>query len=171
MQVALDHVLEMWRSHEAVNRCLLAHTPDAGLDAVPLLKTGKPSKGRTIARNWAHIYESRVAHLRKREKQLMKGAPEFGKGYSPSRKEIEQALAQSSIGVEARLTNAADQCAGRRRADPQKAAAYLPGLSDRPRVAPPRADAAGAQAVRLRPLRGAALGHLGFVVQLIPRLM
>jgi len=106
MQVALDHVLEMWRSHEAVNRCLLAHTPDAGLDAVPLLKTGKPSKGRTIARNWAHIYESRVAHLRKREKQLMKGAPEFGKGYSPSRKEIEQALAQSSIGVEARLTNA-----------------------------------------------------------------
>jgi uncharacterized damage-inducible protein DinB len=106
MQVDLDQVLEMWRSHEAVNRYLLAHTPDAGLDAVPLLKTGKPSKGRTIARNWAHIYESRLAHLRKREKQLMKGAPEFGKGYSPTRKEIEKALAQSSIGVEARLTNA-----------------------------------------------------------------
>lgn len=106
MQVDLEHVLEMWRSHEAVNRYLLDHTPDAGLDAVPLLKTGKPSKGRTIARNWAHIYESRVAHLRAREKKLMKTAPSFAKGYSPTRNEIETALAQSSIGVEARLTNA-----------------------------------------------------------------
>ena len=106
MQVELEQVLEMWRAHEGVNRYLLAHTPDAGLDALPLLKTGKPSKGRNVARNWAHICESRLAHLRRREKQLMQSAPEFAKGYSPSRKEIESALEQSSIGIEARLANA-----------------------------------------------------------------
>ena len=46
----LDAILEAWRSHEAINRYMLAEIPDKGLAAIPLLKSGEPGKGRDVAR-------------------------------------------------------------------------------------------------------------------------
>ena len=100
----LDEILESWRTHEAINRYLLMDIPEAGLAAIPLLKNGLPGKGRDVARQIAHVVDVRVAHFRAAEKALMKGVPEFEKGESPSRKQLEAALEASSRGIEALFT-------------------------------------------------------------------
>lgn len=102
----LDQVLETWRTHERVNRYMLDHIPDAGLEAIPLLKNGQPGKGRTVARVFWHFYEVRESALRKAEKGHLAGLPVIEKGVSPSRAQIEALLEGSSKGVEARFSGA-----------------------------------------------------------------
>jgi uncharacterized damage-inducible protein DinB len=99
----LEAMLELWRRHEGINRHLLAGIPDAGLLAVTLLKTGKPSIGRNVARQFAHCVEVRLSHMRVAEKALVRDVPPLAKGETPSRAYLELALGASSGAVEAQL--------------------------------------------------------------------
>ena len=100
----LDAILDVWRTHNAIDRYLLDEIPEAALAAVPLLKNGLPGKGRDVARQIAHMVDVRVAHFRAAEKALMKDVPDFAKGESPPRRQLEAALEASSCGVEALFT-------------------------------------------------------------------
>lgn len=51
----LDDLLEAWNIHDGINLFILDWVPDEGLDAVTLLKTGKPSPGRNVARIFAPV--------------------------------------------------------------------------------------------------------------------
>jgi uncharacterized damage-inducible protein DinB len=95
----LDAILETWRTHDAINRFMLRHIPDEGLAAIPLLKNGLPGKGRDVARQFAHMVDVRVGHLRASEKAVMKGVPAFEKGESPSRSHLDAALEASGRGI------------------------------------------------------------------------
>jgi uncharacterized damage-inducible protein DinB len=99
--IMLDAILEAWRIHNGITRHLLDNIPDAGLAAIPLLKNGQPGKGRDVARQFAHVVDVRVSHLRASEKALMKGVAPFEKDASPSRALLEAALDASSCGLEA----------------------------------------------------------------------
>ena len=100
----LDAILEAWRTHDAINRYMLDEIPEGGLAAIPLLKNGLPGKGRSAARQIAHMVDVRVAHFHSAEKALMKGVPDFKKGAEPSRQQLQAALEASSRGVEALFT-------------------------------------------------------------------
>lgn len=102
----LDDILEVWRVHERINQFMLTEMPEAGFDAVPLLKTGKPSTGRTVARNFVHMQEVRLSHLRAAEKLHLAGLPAFEKDPTPGREALMAALAASALGVEDRLCSA-----------------------------------------------------------------
>jgi len=96
----LDGILELWRVHEEINDFLLANIPDEGFAAVPLLKTGKPSKGRTVSRQFAHIHAVRVSKI---GREFLKGIPRFDKDASPDREELQAAFRASSHGIAQRL--------------------------------------------------------------------
>ena len=100
----LDAIMEAWRAHDAINLYMLDEIPEAGFAAIPLLKNGMPGKGRSVARQIAHIVDVRVAHLRAAEKASMKGVPDFKKGVDPSRQQLQAALEASSRGIEALFT-------------------------------------------------------------------
>jgi uncharacterized damage-inducible protein DinB len=101
----LDEILRVWRTHESINRWVLDEIPDRGLAAIPLLKNGMPGKGRSVARQFAHLIDVRVSHFRAAEKSLIKRAPEFKKGAEPSRTQLQAALEDSSRGIEALFTH------------------------------------------------------------------
>jgi uncharacterized damage-inducible protein DinB len=103
----LDQMLELWRTHEAINRFMLDNIPEAGLSAVALLKTGKPSTGRNVARQFAHMADVRASHMRVAEKALLRDVPPFAKGETPSRAHLELALSASSAAVEGQLARLA----------------------------------------------------------------
>ncbi|MCB1222102.1 DinB family protein [bacterium] len=102
----LTELTEIWRIHESINMELLGNIPEAAFGAIPLLKDGKPGRGRDIARVFGHIYDVRMSAMRKAEKDEMTEVPVFDKGYSPTRLELEKALIESSVAVVARLRNA-----------------------------------------------------------------
>jgi len=100
----LDAVLAMWHTHDALNRYLLDNIPEAGLSAHPLLKTGKPSTGRSVARVFQHIYDVRVSHIPAAQRKLqLAEMPVIEKGGEPTRSEIERLLAGSGQAVASRL--------------------------------------------------------------------
>src|SRR5688572_13784204 len=102
-------LLEVWRTHEAVNRLLLDAVPEEALGAVPLLKGGKPGKGRDVARVYGHCIDVRMSFMRKAEVAAAGGFKGFDKGYSPLRADIEDALSASSAAVELRFTGAVER--------------------------------------------------------------
>jgi uncharacterized damage-inducible protein DinB len=101
-----ESVLEIWRVHEEINAFLLENIPDEGFEAVPLLRNGKPSTGRTVSRNFAHLHAVRVSHI---GREFLKGIPRFETGASPGREELLTAFAASSRGVERRLARIVEQ--------------------------------------------------------------
>ena len=102
----MEGVLEVWRTHEEINTFLLANVPDEGFAAVPLLKNGQPSKGRTVSRVFAHLHAVRLSHV---GRDFLKGIPRFEKGASPGREELLGAFRASSHGVKQRLTRIVEQ--------------------------------------------------------------
>ncbi len=97
----LADILEVWRIHEEINTFFLQRLPDEGFAALTLLKNGQPSKGRTVARVFAHLHEVRVLHL---NRDSSKDVPRFETGASPGRSQLIEAFAAGSLGVEKRLT-------------------------------------------------------------------
>ena len=102
-------LLQVWRTHEAVNRMVLDAVPDESLGAIPLLKVGKPGRGRDVARVYGHCIDVRMSFMRKAEVAVAGGFKGFDKGYTPLRADIEDALAASSAAVELRLTGAVER--------------------------------------------------------------
>jgi uncharacterized damage-inducible protein DinB len=107
----VDEFLRAWRTHDGINRYLLDHVPDAGLDAVPLLRTGKPGTGRNVARVFLHIYDVRASFMRSAEMKAHLGqVPAFARLAVPTRSQIEQFLTASAAAVEARFLSALEHC-------------------------------------------------------------
>jgi uncharacterized damage-inducible protein DinB len=108
----VDDVLEVWRVHDEINIFLLENIPDHGFAAVTLLKTGKPSTGRTVSRVFAHLHEVRASHI---GREFLKGIPRFETGASPTREELLTAFRAASRGIEQRLQRIVET--GERRKD------------------------------------------------------
>ena len=108
----VENVLEIWRVHDEINIFLLENIPDQGFAAVPLLKTGKPSTGRTVSRVFAHLHEVRVSHL---GREFLLGIPRFEAGASPNREELLTAFRAAGRAVEQRLQRLVET--GERRKD------------------------------------------------------
>ncbi len=97
----VDQVLEVWRTHEEINRLFLTRLPDEAFPALTLLKNGQPSKGRNVARVFAHVHEVRRSRL---TRAFLAGVPRFGSGVAPTRQQLIEAFTISSPAVEGRLT-------------------------------------------------------------------
>lgn len=96
----IEDVLQVWRVHEEINLFLLERIPEAGFQAVTLLKSGQPSTGRTVAKVFAHLHGVRVAHV---GRDFLKGIPRFEAGAAPDRNELVEAFRASGRAVEGRL--------------------------------------------------------------------
>lgn len=59
----LDDLLDAWRIHNEIHLYVLDWMPAEGLEATTLLKTGKPSTGRNVARIFSHLHEVRCEKL------------------------------------------------------------------------------------------------------------
>lgn len=104
--VSIEQVLETWRDNERINRFLLETIPEGGLTAVPLLKDGRPGRGRDVGRMFAHLFDARMSHMRNKEKQAAGRLPDFPKGETPPKKDLLKALEVSGKAVELRLSGA-----------------------------------------------------------------
>jgi uncharacterized damage-inducible protein DinB len=102
----VENVLEVWRVHDEINLFLLERIPDEGFAAVTLLKTGKPSTGRNVARVFAHLHEVRASHL---GRELLKNVPRFEAGATPSRAELIAAFRASGRAMGQRLARIVEQ--------------------------------------------------------------
>jgi hypothetical protein len=98
-------IAAVWRIHEEINLYLLDRISDPGLAAVPLLKNGQPSTGRTVARQFAHMHEVRAAHL---GREFLRGVPRYGAGVTPLRAELKEGFLASGNAVSARLVKAVE---------------------------------------------------------------
>lgn len=91
MMDLLDDLLEAWGIHNEINLFILDWIPDEGLDAVTLLKTGKPSRGRNVARIFAHMHEVRCSRLQPNY-AASEELPRFQGSESPSAEKLHEAL-------------------------------------------------------------------------------
>jgi uncharacterized damage-inducible protein DinB len=98
-------IATVWRIHEEINLYLLDRISDPGLAAIPLLKNGRPSTGRTVARQFAHMHEVRAAHL---GRDFLRGLPRFATSATRSRAELKEAFLASGNAVSAKLVKAVE---------------------------------------------------------------
>jgi uncharacterized damage-inducible protein DinB len=89
-----------WRRHNEINLYLLDSIPEDGLDAVPFLRNGKPSTGRTVRRNFAHMHDARLHHCTGSLKKYLDGVEPFETNAAPKRTELAVALKKSSLAME-----------------------------------------------------------------------
>lgn len=101
----LEDLLESWSIHNEINLFLLDWVPDEGLGAVTLLKTGKPSRGRNVARIFSHMHEVRCGKL-EHYPEVGAELPRFAGSEVPERVRLREALAGSgeAVAVVARAT-------------------------------------------------------------------
>ncbi|MCC6858531.1 MAG: DinB family protein [Bryobacterales bacterium] len=93
-------LLELWEVHNQITRFLLKTIPGEGFAAVTLLKNGRPSKGRTVSRVFAHVHNVRRSHL---GREFLPGVPLFEPGASPGREELLAAFDASARAAGQRL--------------------------------------------------------------------
>ncbi|MFQ5948896.1 MAG: DinB family protein [Acidimicrobiia bacterium] len=103
----LNHLIEAWEIHNEINLFLLDWVPDKGLEAVTLLKTGKPSRGRNVARIFAHMHEVRCRRLEMAGE--VGDLPRFAGSEVPDRERLREALAGSGEKVAALIRSAYEQ--------------------------------------------------------------
>lgn len=94
MSDLLADLLEVWDIHDDINQFILDWVPEEGLGAVTLLKTGKPSTGRNVARIFAHMHEVRCSRLERHGKEAA-DLPRFAGSEVPDRERLKAALAAS----------------------------------------------------------------------------
>jgi uncharacterized damage-inducible protein DinB len=94
----LDDLLEAWNINDEINRFILGWMPPEGLEAVTLLKTGKPSRGRNVARIFAHMHEVRCSKL-DRNLDDADELPRFESSESPDAERLARALELSADAV------------------------------------------------------------------------
>lgn len=115
-------ILAAWKVHDRINQELLKHIPARGLRAVPLA-----SRGRTVARQLAHMHHVRFAWLRYFDPKRVAGLRRFRKERSPTGAELRAALRASGNAVGDFLRSAAGGRAKVKsfRRDPVRWMAYL----------------------------------------------
>jgi len=90
-----DELLEAWRTNHRINLFLLDGISEEGLRA-----TLSTRGGRDVARQFAHVHNNRVWHLKKRAQDLAEGLEEFESKYSPTKAELIAALTPSTEAIE-----------------------------------------------------------------------
>lgn len=98
MSPVLDDLLTTWEIHNEINLFILRWIPPEGLEAVTLLKTGNPSRGRNVSRNFAHMHSVRCSKLGRN----LDGAadlPHFEGSESPDAERLADALRRSGEAV------------------------------------------------------------------------
>jgi uncharacterized damage-inducible protein DinB len=108
MTSVLDDLLEAWGIHNEINLFILDWLPEVGLEAVTLLKTGVPSKGRNVARIFAHMHEVRCSRLERHRKEAA-DLPRFTGSEVPDRARLKAALAASGEKVAAVVRAAVEE--------------------------------------------------------------
>jgi len=91
----LDELLEAWRTNNRISLYLIDHISDAGMNCT-LSKRG----GRDVARQFAHLHNVRVWHLKKRAKDLADGLTTFETKVIPDKAQLTAALDASSVAIE-----------------------------------------------------------------------
>lgn len=91
----VEQALEAWRANAEVLRRLLRAVPARGLAAVPL-----NSRGRSVARVFAHLYHVRYGWLRVHGKERVRGMRRFAPRAEPSRRELTAAFRASDRAME-----------------------------------------------------------------------
>lgn len=104
MPNALDDLLEAWEVHNRINLFLLDWMPEEGFAAVTLLKTGRPSRSRNVARIFSHMHEVRCSRLERAG--AVGELPRFEGAKVPDRARLREAFAGSGSAC-ARLVRAA----------------------------------------------------------------
>ena len=89
----VSELIEAWEIHNEINLFILDWVPEEGLEAVTLLKTGKPSRGRNVARIFAHMHEVRCSRLELAG--TVGDLPRFAGREIPDRVSLREALARS----------------------------------------------------------------------------
>jgi uncharacterized damage-inducible protein DinB len=100
-QKLVNQILNTWQVNHRINLLLLRNVPRKGLEAVPL-----ESRGRSVAKIFAHMHKVRLAWLNYNAPNLIKGIPRFRKGSSPNRTALRLALDSSGEAVGAFLKSA-----------------------------------------------------------------
>jgi uncharacterized damage-inducible protein DinB len=90
-----EQLLFGWRVNNGINLRLLEKITDKGLEAVPL-----DSRGRTVARQWAHMQSVRIGWMRFSKAPEAEGLCEFSRDQAPSRAELVRAFRESGEAVE-----------------------------------------------------------------------
>ncbi len=90
----LEGLLEAWKINNEIDLFILDWVPEEGLQAVTLLKTGKPSKGRNVARIFAHMHEVRCSRLEHHGADAGE-LPRFEGSEVPARERLQEALTLS----------------------------------------------------------------------------
>jgi len=94
-------VLATWKRHQQILLLLLQRIPEKHLSAVPL-----GSKGRDVARQFAHVNRNRVGWLHFHATGERPELPKSSKGERPRKKELQAALKDSGKRVEELLRKA-----------------------------------------------------------------
>lgn len=90
----LEQLLTAWRLNNRINLQLIAAIPAKGFAAVPLA-----SRGRTVARQFAHLHNVRWGWLRFNGEDV-RGLPKFAARVEPTRRELLAAFRRSGKAVE-----------------------------------------------------------------------
>jgi len=98
MGKVLEDLLEAWKIHNEVNLYVLRWIPPEGLEAVTLLKNGSPSRGRNVARIFAHMHEVRCTKLERNHPDGRR-LPRFEGSETPDAERLRDALACSGEAV------------------------------------------------------------------------
>ena len=90
-----QQIIETWRAHNRIMMFTLERIPDDAMKA-----TLSTRGGRDIARQFAHIHMVRVWHIEATNSKLAKTLIKFGKGTTPGKKKLLDALEQSGAAIE-----------------------------------------------------------------------
>jgi len=101
-----QQILSTWQVNVRITLEMLKRIPARGLSAVPL-----ESRGRNVARMFAHMHNVRLAWLNYFDPTLIRGVPRFPKGSTPKHAELLKALRLSGKSVHSVLK---DSLAGKR---------------------------------------------------------
>lgn len=96
-----EQTLATWRRHNEILLLLLDAIPDEGLTAKP-----SGSRGRDVARVFAHLYRVRTGWLHHHETGKRPKVPRFDKGPPPEKAKLRGLLLDSGTEVEAWLERA-----------------------------------------------------------------
>ena len=108
MSDLLDDLIEAWGIHNHLLLYLVDWLPEEGLQAVTLLKTGQPARGRNVARILSHLHEVRCSKLESSAAGVA-GVPRFAGSYEGGQKELRQALELSGQLVAGEVRSAVEE--------------------------------------------------------------
>lgn len=101
----IDDLLDSWDINNTINLFILEWLPPGGLQAVTLLKTGKPSRGRNVSRIFAHMHEIRCSRLDPGGRGPA-GVPRFSGSETPTAAALRKAFERSGKLIRAAMGDA-----------------------------------------------------------------